>query len=298
MNPPDRARNNAAKAQSDRPTESGARARSLLGRGSSRDGPADGEWASYGFADVPRAEKVWRVRSVFDRAAGKYDLMNDLMSLGTHRIWKDAAMAWVNPQPGELLVDVAGGTGDLSRRFLARARHVAKRTHRAADARAIVLDINAAMLSAGRHKPASEPDENADSLFWVCGNGEMLPLPDRCADAVTIGFGIRNVTDIAKALAEMRRILKPGGRFACLEFSKPNHGVLQSIYDAFSFRVIPLLGERIAGDGEPYQYLVESIRRFPDQERFAAMISEAGFARVAYSNFSGGIAALHHGWAI
>jgi len=250
-------------------------------------GPA----ASFGFRDVDASEKPGLVRGVFDRVARRYDLMNDLMSGGVHRLWKDAVAARLNPQPGETIVDCAGGTGDMARRFARMARRAQLRRG-GPDARILVVDYNAEMISAGRQK-GSEPE-----IAWAVGDAQALPLPDATAEAYVIAFGIRNVTDIAAALREARRVLKPGGRFLCLEFSRPVTEALQSAYDAYSFKVIPEIGARVGGDREAYQYLVESIRRFPDQRRFAAMIAEAGFGRVDYTNFTGGVAALHSGRAL
>ncbi|KAA5802433.1 class I SAM-dependent methyltransferase [Alkalicaulis satelles] len=247
--------------------------------------------ASFGFRDVPRAAKSGLVRGVFDRSARRYDLMNDLMSLGVHRVWKDIAITRAGPRPGAHLIDVAGGTGDLARAFLDRAAAMQARRGGPA-ASAVVADINAQMLEAGL-KRGARPD-----LGWACADAEALPFPDSCADAVTIGFGIRNVTDRLQALREMRRVLRRGGRFVCLEFSRPATRALERVYDAWSYNVIPQLGEAIAKDRESYQYLVESIRRFPHQGAFAAELEEAGFARVTVTNLSGGIAALHTGWRI
>lgn len=247
----------------------------------------------FGYDDVPEDQKQDKVREVFDSVASNYDLMNDAMSLGIHRLWKDITITKVNPQPGELLIDVAGGTGDLSRRFIKKADE--KRERRGGDpARAIVCDINAEMLLAGI-------DESKDAgldLTRVCGNAEAMPFPDNHCDAVTIAFGIRNVTHRDKALSEFYRILKPGGRLAVLEFSTPPETFLRKIYDAYSFAVIPKLGEWFAGDGDSYQYLIESIRRFPRQEPFADMVKEAGFSRVSWQDYSGGIACLHFGWKV
>lgn len=245
----------------------------------------------FGFEDVKVEEKQARVRGVFDSVASSYDLMNDAMSMGVHRVWKSLTITKVNPQPGELLIDVAGGTGDLSRAFLRRADEVRERRG-GPPAKAIVCDINAEMLIAGIH-----PDKDKGlAMARVCGNAECLPFPDNCADAITIAFGIRNVTDRMQALREFRRVLKPGGRLFVLEFSTPPEKALRSIYDAYSFNVIPRLGGLLAGDSESYKYLVESIRRFPRQEAFVGMVKEAGFARCGYHDFTGGIAALHWGW--
>jgi demethylmenaquinone methyltransferase/2-methoxy-6-polyprenyl-1,4-benzoquinol methylase len=251
---------------------------------------------SFGFSDVERGEKAGLVRGVFDRSARRYDLMNDLMSLGIHRVWKDMVMTRANPQPGELLIDVAGGTGDLARSFLDKADRAAeRRSSPVAPARAIVLDINEQMLRAGVKRGVS--GDHHGRIDWVTGNAECLPLPDRSADCITISTGIRNVTERAKALADMRRVLKPGGRFLCLEFTRPTSRAWEKAYDAWSFNVMPELGALIAKDRESYQYLVESIRRFPNQEDFADELREAGFRQVSYTNYSGGIAALHIGWA-
>lgn len=249
----------------------------------------------FGFTDVAREEKADLVRGVFDRSARRYDLMNDLMSLGIHRVWKDMVITRANPQPGERLVDVAGGTGDLARSFLAKADRAAARRGDPRRAEAIVLDINEQMLRAGVKRGVRE--DQAGRIAWITGDAERLPLRDRSAHCVTISTGIRNVTDRAAALSEMRRVLKPGGRFLCLEFTRPTSRAWERLYDAWSFNVIPELGERIARDRESYQYLVESIRRFPDQKRFAEELRAAGFRNVGYTNFSGGIAALHTGWA-
>jgi demethylmenaquinone methyltransferase/2-methoxy-6-polyprenyl-1,4-benzoquinol methylase len=246
---------------------------------------------SFGFRDVPREEKSGLVRGVFDRSAARYDLMNDLMSLGIHRAWKDMTIERANPQPGEMLIDVAGGTGDLACAFVARAEK--RRKTRGGDpARAVICDINEQMLRAGLKRGGGA------NLTWVTGNAECLPFEDGTADCVTIAFGIRNVTDRIAALKEMHRVLKPAGRFLCLEFSRPTTRALERIYDAWSFNAIPVLGEIIAKDRESYQYLVESIRRFPNQDDFAAELAEAGFGQIKITNYSGGIAALHTGWRI
>jgi demethylmenaquinone methyltransferase/2-methoxy-6-polyprenyl-1,4-benzoquinol methylase len=205
-------------------------------------------------------------------------------------LWKDATSARMNPQPGERIIDCAGGTGDLARRYARLAR--AAQARRGGEAAQItVVDFDAAMVAAGR---ARGDDAGVE---WVVGDAQNLPLPDACADAYSIGFGLRNVTDIPQALAEARRVLKPGGRFLCLEFSTVT-APLRPLYDAYSFRLIPAVGARVAGDGDAYRYLVESIRRFPDQRALAGLMTEAGFARVSFTNFTGGVVALHQGWAI
>lgn len=237
---------------------------------------------SFGFRSVDEAEKSNLVRDVFDNVAGNYDLMNDLMSVGVHRIWKTVMIDWLAPRPDTLLLDVAGGTGDIAERFLKRA---------GGDAEAVIFDLTYAMLAEGRTR-------QLEKTSWINGNGETLPFPDNSFDYYTIAFGIRNVTHIDRVLAEAYRVLKPGGRFLCLEFSHVEVPGLDDLYDVFSFKVIPQLGQWVAKDRESYQYLVESIRQFPRQEAFAKMISEAGFDRVKVRNLSGGIAALHSGWVL
>ena len=247
--------------------------------------------ASFGFQDVDPADKPGLVRGVFDRVARRYDLMNDLMSAGVHRVWKDMVATRLNPRPGETIIDCAGGTGDMAMRF-ARLARKAQLRNGGDDARIFVVDYNAEMVGAGRERGG------APEVAWSVGDAQRLPLPDACADAYVIAFGIRNVTDISAALGEARRVLKPGGRFLCLEFSRPVTEPLRAAYDAYSFKVIPRVGQWVAGDREAYQYLVESIRRFPDQARFAQLMREAGFDQVGWTNFTGGVAALHQGWAL
>jgi demethylmenaquinone methyltransferase / 2-methoxy-6-polyprenyl-1,4-benzoquinol methylase len=245
--------------------------------------------ASFGFRDVPEEEKETLVREVFSSVAARYDMMNDLMSGGVHRLWKDAMVEWLNPQPGHAILDVAGGTGDVAFRIaeLARAR--------GGEADITVCDINAAMLNEGVRR-AEEMGEGA--VTWVCGDAEKLPIPDQTMDAYTIAFGIRNVTHIEKALAEARRVLKPGGRFLCLEFSRVEAPGLDALYERYSFSLLPKLGEWVANDGEAYRYLAESIRRFPAQKPFATMIEKAGLSQVKVRNLTGGIAAMHSAWRI
>lgn len=249
------------------------------------------ETVSFGFKDVPRSEKRSLVRGVFDSSARRYDLMNDFMSLGVHRVWKDITVTKAAPRPGARLIDVAGGTGDIARAFLDRADAM-KGRRGGAPAKAVVADINEAMLRAGLTRGARA------GLDWVTADAEHLPFEAACAHAVTIGFGIRNVTNRLDALADMHRVLRPGGRFVCLEFSRPTTRPLEKLYDAWSFNAIPALGGLIAKDRESYQYLVESIRRFPHQSAFAAELEAAGFARVEVTNLSGGIAAIHSGWKV
>ena len=240
----------------------------------------------FGERDVPEAEKAGLVQDVFSNVASKYDVMNDVMSVGVHRLWKAAMMDWLAPRAGQRLLDAAGGTGDIAFRFLKRAP----------GAGAVVLDMTQAMLVEGRKR--AEADTVADRLEWVTGDAMALPFDDASFDVYTISFGIRNVTRIEDALVEAFRVLRPGGRLMVLEFSQlPNAG-LQKLYDLYSFNVIPRMGQMILNDRDSYQYLVESIRKFPDQDTFATMISDAGFGNVKYRNLSMGIAALHSGWKI
>lgn len=237
---------------------------------------------------VGHEDKAGLVRTVFDSVARRYDLMNDLMSGGIHRLWKGDLVAWLKPRPGMRLVDVGGGTGDVAFRFLAASGGIAT------GSRAIVCDTSPRMIEAGRDRAIDRG--LADGIHWVCADAESLPLQGASLDAYTIAFGIRNVTDMDRALAEARRVLKPGGRFLCLEFSHVVLPALRPLYDAYSFNVIPLLGAVVAGDRAAYEYLVESIRRFPDQVSFAERIAAAGLSHVRYRNLSGGIAALHSAW--
>lgn len=240
----------------------------------------------FGFETIPEQEKAGRVHGVFTSVASRYDLMNDLMSARLHRLWKAAMIDWLAPRPGMALIDVAGGTGDIAMRFLDR---VGGRGH------ATVCDMTESMLVEGRQRAGAH---RGGALDWVVGDAMALPFAARRFDAYTIAFGIRNVTRIEQALAEAFRVLKPGGRFLCLEFSRVTVPAARWLYDEYSFRAIPPLGEAVTGDRASYQYLVESIRKFPDQDRFAEMISAAGFGRVAYRNLSLGIAALHSGWRL
>jgi demethylmenaquinone methyltransferase/2-methoxy-6-polyprenyl-1,4-benzoquinol methylase len=240
----------------------------------------------FGAREVREDEKAGLVHGVFTNVASKYDVMNDVMSVGIHRLWKDAMMDWLAPRDGQRLLDVAGGTGDIAFRFLKRAP----------GARAVVLDMTESMLIEGRKR--ADAEALAAKLDWITGDAMALPFEDNSFDVYTISFGIRNVTRIPDALSEAYRVLRPGGRLMVLEFSQlPNEG-MQKLYDLYSFNVIPRMGQLIAGDRDSYQYLVESIRRFPDQETFASMIRDAGFEQVKYRNLSMGIAALHSGWKL
>ncbi len=240
----------------------------------------------FGFETVAEDDKAGRVQGVFNSVASKYDIMNDVMSGGIHRIWKEAMMDWLAPRPGQQLLDVAGGTGDISFKFLKRA----------GQGHATVLDLTEPMLVEGRKR--AEADKMADSLSWVTGDARALPFKNNTFDVYTISFGIRNVTRPIDALKEAYRVLKPGGRLMVLEFSQlPNDG-MQKLYDLYSFNVIPQMGKIITGDRDSYQYLVESIRQFPDQDTFLGMVRDAGFENAKYRNLSLGIAALHSGWKI
>ncbi|ASP19793.1 ubiquinone/menaquinone biosynthesis C-methyltransferase UbiE [Antarctobacter heliothermus] len=245
-----------------------------------------GKTTHFGFTEVPEGEKAGRVQGVFSSVASKYDVMNDAMSLGIHRIWKDAMMDWLAPRPGQRLLDVAGGTGDISFRFLKRAGH----------GHATVLDLTEPMLVEGRKR--AEADAMGDQLNWVVGDAMALPFPDSTFDVYTISFGIRNVTRPQEALNEAFRVLRPGGRLMVLEFSQIPNDLMQKVYDLYSFTIIPRLGQVIAQDRDSYQYLVESIRKFPDQETFLDMVQQAGFENAKYRNLTMGVACLHSGWKL
>ncbi|HVJ33843.1 MAG TPA: class I SAM-dependent methyltransferase [Terriglobia bacterium] len=242
--------------------------------------------AWFGFERVTARRKTELVRGVFDSVAGKYDLMNDLMSGGVHRLWKSAMIDWLAPRTGQRFIDVGGGTGDIACRILDRApgSHVT------------VCDLTPAMLEVGRDRALDQG--RLEGLSWVSGNAEHLPAPDMTFDAYTIAFCLRNVGDRVQALRDAYRVLKPGGRFLCLEFSHVALPPLAKLYDLYSFKLLPWLGARIAGDRDSYQYLVESIRRFPTQDTLAGEMAEVGFRQVKYRNLSGGIAALHSGWRV
>ena len=243
------------------------------------------EWIDFGFETVPVNEKQSRVADVFSSVASSYDIMNDLMSGGVHRLWKDALMDWLAPCRGQVLIDLAGGTGDIALRFLKRGgSHV----H--------VVDINPDMISAGKKR--SDIKAYSNQLDWTVASAEDIPLQTGTAERVTISFGLRNVTNRDMALREAFRVLKPGGRFCCLEFSTVQNATFSKLYDLWSFNALPQLGRMVARDEAAYRYLAESIRTFPAQHDLARMMSEAGFAQVRFRNLSNGIAAIHSGWKL
>src|SRR4051794_40356113 len=241
------------------------------------------ETTDFGFRRVPRTDKRGMVRAVFDSVAPRYDLMNDLMSLGVHRAWKRVLITALDPSPRRTLLDLAGGTGDVGLAWLAQG-----------GGPLLLSDVNAAMLGIAWERALARGLVAGGSL--LVADAERLPLPDRIVDRVSIAFGLRNCTDKAAVLAEARRVLRPGGRFYCLEFSRMRVAALQPAYDAWSFRILPMLGRLVARDEASYRYLAESIRTFPDRDALADMLRQAGFARVEVRNLSGGIAALHSGW--
>ena len=242
---------------------------------------------NFGFKKVSKDEKPKLVNKVFDSVAFRYDLMNDLMSAGLHRLWKDSFIDWLAPRKNTHLLDVAGGTGDIAFRFSKKTKNQAKVT---------ILDRNKNMLNEGKRR--LNVGQIAPDLEWVCGDAMNLPFKNEIFDYYTISFGIRNVLDLKKCLSEALRVLKPGGRIMILEFSKVENETLNKIYDAFSFNVVPRLGKLIANDAESYQYLIESIRKFPSQEKLASLVSEAGFRLVKYRNLTQGVVAMHSGWKV
>ncbi|HUA76870.1 MAG TPA: class I SAM-dependent methyltransferase [Acetobacteraceae bacterium] len=246
------------------------------------DNPAT---ADFGYRTVPRAAKSGMVRAVFASVAPRYDLMNDLMSLGVHRLWKRRLVSLLAPRPAATLLDLAGGTGDISFAWQDEG-----------GGPVILSDINPAMLAIA-HRRAVDRARLA-GLSLLVADAERLPLPDRGFHAITIAFGLRNCTDKASVLAEARRVLRPGGRFFCLEFSRFEIAALVPLYEAWSFAALPTLGRCVAGDAASYRYLAESIRTFPDPETLAAMMREAGFSRITIERLSGGIAAIHSGWRL
>ena len=243
------------------------------------------EWIDFGFQTVPVNEKQSRVADVFSSVASSYDIMNDLMSGGVHRLWKDALMDWLAPSNGQVLIDLAGGTGDIALRFLKRGgSHV----H--------IVDINPDMISAGKKR--RDIKAYSGQLDWTVASVEEIPLQTGTADRATITFGLRNVTNRDMALREAFRVLKPGGRFCCLEFSTVQNATFSKLYELWSFNALPQLGRIVARDEAAYRYLAESIRTFPAQHDLARMMSEAGFAQVRFRNLSNGIAAIHSGWKL
>jgi demethylmenaquinone methyltransferase / 2-methoxy-6-polyprenyl-1,4-benzoquinol methylase len=253
--------------------------------------------ADFGFRRVPESEKAPLVRAVFDSVAPRYDLMNDLMSAGIHRWWKDEMVALLKPQRGQRLLDIAGGTGDIALRALPRlVRRPEAAEGAAAEGSVVVCDVSEAMLVIGRARALDEGI--LAGIEWLCADAEQLPIADRSVDLYTIGFGLRNVTRIDCALAEARRVLKPGGHFLCLEFTPEITPLLQPLYDIYSFQMVPLLGQIVTGKRDAYAYLVESIRRFPKQSELAGMITRAGFDLVKFRNLTGGVAALHSAWRL
>ena len=235
----------------------------------------------FGNKKVKKTEKQTLVNNVFNSVADKYDLMNDLTSLGIHRLWKDSLINWLAPQPYQKLADIAGGTGDISMKFLLAGGYSAH-----------IIDINKEMITKGKLK------NNNNNLSWTIASAENLPMADNSYERASMGFGLRNITNRVLALKEVYRILKPGGRFICLEFSHVENSSLKKIYDIWSFEFMPRIGQKITGDKEAYNYLVESIRQFPSQPELTQMFSEAGFDRVKYRNLSNGIVTLHSGWKL
>ncbi|XP_031550445.1 2-methoxy-6-polyprenyl-1,4-benzoquinol methylase, mitochondrial-like [Actinia tenebrosa] len=253
----------------------------------------------FGYETVTEEEKTEKVYKVFENVATSYDLMNDAMSFGIHRIWKDKFMKVLNPPPGTQLLDVAGGTGDIAFRFLKYVNRQRSRTYQPSKEReswVTVCDINKYMLEVGKQK--ANKLNFTSGLSWVAGDAQNLPAKDNSFDAYTIAFGIRNVTRIQEALEEAYRVLRPGGRFLCLEFSEVKNPVISRVYDKYSFNAIPVMGQVLAADWKSYQYLVESIRQFPNQEEFAGMIEDAGFRSVTYENLNIGVAAIHSGFKL
>ena len=243
------------------------------------------KYTDFGFSRVKSKDKSNLVKKIFENVSDRYDLMNDFMSLGIHRVWKKSMLDWLAPRRGQSLIDVAGGTGDIAFNFIKRAK---------TGANATILDLTESMMIEGKKKTIDLPEES--QINWVCGDAMRMPFSDSTFDVYTISFGIRNVTNIAKTLSEAYRVLKPGGRLMILEFSSVNNDLISWIYDKYSFNIIPKLGEFVSNDRESYQYLVESIRKFPNQEKFSEMIINEGFRKVKYRDLTFGIAALHSAW--
>ena len=240
--------------------------------------PIDNSNIDFGYKFVKREEKQRLVNDVFNSVATKYDLMNDITSFGIHRIWKNDLINWLSPQKNQKLADIAGGTGDIAQKFIQNG-----------GGSAYVIDINYEMIEAGKK-------QNKEKLHWIVASAEKIPIPDNSFDRATISFGLRNVTNRDAALKEIFRILKPGGRFICLEFSQVENNIIKKLYDIWSFKFMPAIGEKITGDKDAYTYLVESIRKFPNQSELSEIFSQAGFSRIRYRNLSNGIVALHSGW--
>ena len=243
------------------------------------------KYTDFGFSRVKSKDKSNLVKKIFENVSGRYDLMNDFMRLGIHRVWKKSMLDWLAPRRGQSLIDVAGGTGDIAFNFIKRAK---------TGANATILDLTESMMIEGKKKTIDLPEES--QINWVCGDAMRMPFSNCTFDVYTISFGIRNVTNISKTLAEAYRVLKPGGRLMILEFSSVNNDLISWIYDKYSFNIIPKLGEFVSNDRESYQYLVESIRKFPNQEKFSEMIINEGFRKVKYRDLTFGIAALHSAW--
>ena len=243
------------------------------------------KYTDFGFSRVRSKDKSNLVKKIFENVSGRYDLMNDFMSLGIHRVWKESMLDWLAPRRGQNLIDVAGGTGDIAFNFIKRAK---------TGANATILDLTESMMIEGKKKTIDLPKKS--QINWVCGDAMRMPFSNSTFDVYTISFGIRNVTNISKTLSEAYRILKPGGRLMILEFSSVNNDLISWIYDKYSFNIIPKLGEFVSNDRESYQYLVESIRKFPNQEKFSEMIINEGFKKVKYRDLTFGIAALHSAW--
>ncbi len=261
---------------------------------STDDPGAEENRTHFGYRDIAEHEKAPLVQGLFQSVAGRYDLMNDLMSGGIHRLWKAAMIDWLDPRPGIRLLDTAGGTGDIAVRVIERLRRHGEGA--AERSEILVCDLTPGMLEVGRNRALDRGIFSG--IEWICGDAERLPLPDSSVSAYTIAFGLRNVTHVERALEDARRVLKPGGRFLCLEFSRIVMPLISELYDRYSFNVLPAMGAAVTGDRGAYVYLAESIRRFPPQDELAAMMERAGLQQVRYRNLSGGIAALHSAWRI